>query len=143
MKKSLLIKLHIYAGLFTCFYLIAFGLSALKMNHNIAIEKKIITNQWDIQIRIDNSLPNKELAAEIRDKRNTRRIKLQPVPQSLKGQAGPIHVARMEGAGYMYVATLNAITTQTVGKFFEDVGITAHDTHFGCVDHGQIKPFIQ
>ena len=68
MKKSLLIKLHLYAGLFTCFYLIVFGLSAFKMNHNIAIEKKIITNQWDIQIPIDNSLPYKELATEIRDK---------------------------------------------------------------------------
>ena len=67
MKKSLLIKLHLYAGLFTCFYLIAFGLSALKMNHNIPIENKIITKRWDIQIPIDNSLPNKELAANIRD----------------------------------------------------------------------------
>ena len=67
MKKSLLIKLHLYSGLFTCFYLIAFGISTLKLNHDIQTERNITTKKWDTQIPINASLDNKELATEIRN----------------------------------------------------------------------------
>ncbi len=67
MKKSLLIKLHLYSGLFTSFYLIAFGISAIILNHNIKVEKKDITHNWNTNIQVDTNLPNKELKEKIRD----------------------------------------------------------------------------
>ncbi len=67
MKKSLLIKLHLYAGLFTSFYLLAFGLSTLILNHNIDPEHSKVTHKWEKEISIDASLPDLELAQSIRD----------------------------------------------------------------------------
>ena len=67
MKKSLLIKLHIYSGIFTSFYLLAFGFSALILNHDIKLENKEITHKWETEIQIDFSLPDLKLAESIRD----------------------------------------------------------------------------
>ncbi len=67
MKKSLLIKLHLYSGIFTSFYLIAFGLSAIILNHNINIEHSEITHKWETEIPIDSELQNSKLAENIRD----------------------------------------------------------------------------
>lgn len=67
MNKSLLIKLHLYAGLFTSFYLIVFGFSALKMNHDIKLNRNVITKNWNTQIPLNVALSNKDLAEEIRD----------------------------------------------------------------------------
>jgi hypothetical protein len=69
-KKSLLIKLHLYAGIFTSFYLLAFGFSALVMNHNVQLEKKAYTTQWETELSIDGSLNDDELAEQIRDELN-------------------------------------------------------------------------
>lgn len=66
-KKSTLIKLHLYAGLFTSFYLLAFGFSALVMNHDIKLEKKELTKTWAAQAKIDTTLTNIQLAENIRD----------------------------------------------------------------------------
>lgn len=67
MKKSLLIKLHLYSGLFTSFYLVAFGISAIILNHNIKVEKKDVTHSWNTNIQVDVNLPNKQLKENIRD----------------------------------------------------------------------------
>ncbi len=67
MKKSLLIKLHLYAGIFTSFYLVAFGLSAIILNHNIDVENNDITHEWKTKLTIDNSLKDEDLAINIRD----------------------------------------------------------------------------
>lgn len=66
-KKSLLIKLHLYAGIFTSFYLLAFGFSALVMNHNIQLENTDYTKTWETQITFDPALPDGRLAENIRD----------------------------------------------------------------------------
>jgi hypothetical protein len=66
-KKSTLIKLHLYAGLFTSFYLLAFGFSALVMNHEIKFENKEFTKTWAAQTKIDTTLTDNQLAENIRD----------------------------------------------------------------------------
>jgi len=67
MKKSLLIKLHVYSGLFTAYYLIAFGLSAIILNHKIEVENNDITKHWESNVKVDTTLSNQELAQEVRD----------------------------------------------------------------------------
>ena len=42
-------------------------MSTLKLNHDIQFERKITTKKWNTQISINDSLPNKELATEIRN----------------------------------------------------------------------------
>jgi hypothetical protein len=66
-KKSTLIKLHLYAGLFTSFYLLAFGFSALVMNHNIKLEKSAYTKTWEAALPMDSNLASEQLAESIRD----------------------------------------------------------------------------
>ena len=67
MKKSLLIKLHLYAGIFTSFYLVAFGVSTIILNHKLDVEQKEITTTWETDVAVDPSLPDKQLAEHIRD----------------------------------------------------------------------------
>lgn len=67
MKKSMLINLHLYSGLFTSFYLLAFGLSALILNHKLKAEKSEVTHQWESNVQIDADLSDRELAENIRD----------------------------------------------------------------------------
>lgn len=67
MRKSLLIKLHIYSGLFTSFYLIAFGLSSIILNHKIKVEKSEVTYNWDSKVQVDVNLSDRDLAENIRD----------------------------------------------------------------------------
>ncbi len=67
MKKSLLIKLHIYAGIFTSFYLIVFGFSTIILNHDISLRNDIVTKQWDAEIIIDTTLTDRQFAEYIRD----------------------------------------------------------------------------
>lgn len=67
MKKSLLIKLHLYSGLFTSFYLIAFGLSALILNHKVNFEKRDVTNTWETSVQVNAGLSDHDLAESIRD----------------------------------------------------------------------------
>lgn len=65
MKKSWLIKLHLYCGLFTIFYLIAFGFSSLVLNHNIKLEKTDITEEWKSMVQVNRLLSDKELAESV------------------------------------------------------------------------------
>jgi hypothetical protein len=67
MKKSLLIKLHLYTGIFTSFYLLAFGVSSLVLNHNINVERNEVTRSWQSDVSVDPSLPDLQLAESIRD----------------------------------------------------------------------------
>jgi hypothetical protein len=67
MKKSLLIRLHIYCGLFTSFYLISLGLSSLVLNHKLEIDHKSITKTWTTTTQIDTTLDDQELATYLRD----------------------------------------------------------------------------
>lgn len=67
MNKAILIKLHLYCGLFTSFYLIAFGFSSIVLNHKINLENRSVTNTWIAQVNIDTSLTNQALAENIRD----------------------------------------------------------------------------
>ena len=69
-KKSLLIKLHLYSGIFTSFYLLAFGFSALIMNHNVNLDQTEYTKTWETEIQIDADLSNDQLAEKIRDELN-------------------------------------------------------------------------
>lgn len=66
-KKSTLIKLHLYAGIFTSFYLLAFGFSALVMNHDVRLEKSEYTKTWDAALSLDPNLSSDQLAESIRD----------------------------------------------------------------------------
>jgi len=67
LKKSILLKLHLYSGIFTSFYLLAFGLSAIVLNHNIDVENKNITTSWESEVKIDSTLSDLQLAESIRD----------------------------------------------------------------------------
>ena len=66
-NKNLLIKLHVYAGLFTFIYLLAFGVSSLILNHKWSVENKEVKNTRVEHVQIDASLPDKELAEQVRD----------------------------------------------------------------------------
>ena len=67
MNKSLLIRLHLYAGIFTSFYLVIFGFSSIVLNHKIKTDNTEITNEWQTQVVIDPTLSNQKLAEDIRD----------------------------------------------------------------------------
>ncbi|MDH3649348.1 MAG: hypothetical protein OEQ53_06670 [Saprospiraceae bacterium] len=67
MKKSTVTKLHLYCGLFTSFYLIAFGLSSIILNHKIDIENRTIERVWTDQVTVDPSLEDGEFAEDVRD----------------------------------------------------------------------------
>lgn len=67
MKKSTLIKLHLYCGLFTSFYLIAFGVSSIILNHKIKVENTAVKKTWTDQITPDPSLADQELAENVRN----------------------------------------------------------------------------
>ncbi len=67
MRKSLLVKIHLYCGLFTIFYLIAFGLSSIILNHDIKVEKSDVTSSWNSTVKVDFDLDDKDLAESVRD----------------------------------------------------------------------------
>ncbi len=67
MKRTLLIKLHLYSGLLTSFYLIAFGLSAIILNHKLKVEKKDVTHSWESHVTINDGLNDHDLAENIRN----------------------------------------------------------------------------
>ena len=67
MKKPLLIKLHLYAGLFTSFYLIAFGFSTIVLNHKIRVEKKEVTRTRQARVTVNPKLNDHDLSESIRN----------------------------------------------------------------------------
>jgi len=67
MKKPLLIKLHVFVSLFISFYLLAFGVSSLVLNHKMDVEQKEVTKTWETNVSVDPSLPDLQLAEQIRD----------------------------------------------------------------------------
>lgn len=70
MKKSTWIKLHVYGGLFTCWYLVAFGVSSLILNHNMDVNKDAIADSWTTQVTYDPADSNLDNATRIRDNLN-------------------------------------------------------------------------
>lgn len=67
MKKSILIKLHLYSGIFTSFYLLAFGFSAIILNHEIDVDNKKNTHTWESNVAIDTTFSDLQLAESIRE----------------------------------------------------------------------------
>jgi hypothetical protein len=67
MNKLLLIKLHLYSGIFTSFYLLAFGFSALVLNHGIDVENKEISHSWKTKVKIESTFSDLELAESIQN----------------------------------------------------------------------------
>lgn len=67
MKKSLLIKLHLYCGLFTSFYILAFGISSLVLNHQIDLDHTDVKDSYDRKVAVDQNLEDQPLAENIRD----------------------------------------------------------------------------
>lgn len=67
MKKNLLIKLHIYCGLFTVFYLVAFGLSSIVLNHGLNLERSEVTREWFSGVQVDPELSNRDLAESVKN----------------------------------------------------------------------------
>lgn len=65
-KKSLLIKIHLYCGLFTSFYLLALGFSSLVMNHDVKLDNQEVSKTWKGQVDVDPNLTNEELAESVR-----------------------------------------------------------------------------
>ncbi len=63
----MLIKIHLYCGLFTIYYLIAFGLSSIILNHDIKVEKSDVTSSWNSTVKVDSDLDDKDLAESVRD----------------------------------------------------------------------------
>lgn len=70
MKKSIWVKFHIYCGLFTCWYLIAFGVSSLILNHNVKVEKNELSDSWTTKVDYDPSSSDLDNATRIRDSLN-------------------------------------------------------------------------
>jgi hypothetical protein len=66
-KRSFLIKIHLYCGLFTIFYLIAFGFSSLILNHDLKLDNESITRSWEAPVAVAIDLPDDELAESIKD----------------------------------------------------------------------------
>lgn len=69
-KRLTLIKLHLYAGIFTSFYLLAFGFSALVMNHDVNLDRTEYTKTYETHLLIDPELSSEQLAEKIRDDLN-------------------------------------------------------------------------
>jgi hypothetical protein len=67
MKKSALIKLHLYCGLFTCFYLLAFGISSIILNHKIDVENQTVKSTRNQLVKVGPSLSEVELAEHVRN----------------------------------------------------------------------------
>ena len=67
MKKSTLIKLHLYCGLFTSFYLLAFGVSSIVLNHKLNVENKTAKKTWSDVVNVDASLNDTQLSEDVRN----------------------------------------------------------------------------
>lgn len=67
MKKSFWIRIHLYCGLFTSFYLLAFGVSSIILNHKLNIEKETVTKTWTTHVNYDPNSTGLDMALQIRD----------------------------------------------------------------------------
>ncbi len=68
MNRRFLIKIHLYCGLFTVFYLVAFGFSSIVLNHKINLDNTVVTQNWATTTEIDPAgKENKELAEIIKN----------------------------------------------------------------------------
>jgi hypothetical protein len=62
-----LIKLHLYSGLFVCYYLLAFGFSSIVLNHKVDVENKEYTKTWTTEATANAGMDDLQLAESIRD----------------------------------------------------------------------------
>ncbi len=71
MKKSTLIRWHLYAGLFTAMYILAFGFSSLVLNHGIELDQKTLVEEWEETVLLGEvPAENMALANRLRDQLN-------------------------------------------------------------------------
>ena len=67
MKKSTLIKLHVYCGLFTAFYILAFGVSSIILNHQMEVDNTDVTKTWQGEVSVTASMSQQEMAEDFRN----------------------------------------------------------------------------
>ena len=63
----MLIKIHLYCGLFTVFYLLVFGMSSIVLNHKIQLDKSEISDEWSSLVKVNKKFSDTELAESVRD----------------------------------------------------------------------------
>jgi hypothetical protein len=66
--RRLLLKVHLYGGLVTCWYLLIYGWSSLAFNHQWLLPASTSDPlSWERQLRVPDSKDDVELAARVRD----------------------------------------------------------------------------
>jgi hypothetical protein len=66
--RALLLNLHLYGGLITCWYLILFGVTSLGFNHpGFVPEHQVQTDSWEATLSADLSGGNLQKAEQVRD----------------------------------------------------------------------------
>lgn len=88
MKTSLLVKLHLYTGLFIALYILAFGVSSIIMNHDLKVEKNDITKTWETRVPLKLEVPDLELAESIKEELD---IMGWPLPWEFKRDSMQFH----------------------------------------------------
>jgi hypothetical protein len=64
--RSLILNIHIYAGLLCAPYLIIFGISSLNFNHHF-VEPGDASTTWSVPLRLDPSIEKREVGLAVRD----------------------------------------------------------------------------
>lgn len=67
MRKSTWIKIHIFCGLFTSWYILAFAISSIILNHDLKVDKNKIDRTWTTYVAYDSSRSDLDNATWIRD----------------------------------------------------------------------------
>lgn len=70
MKKSFWIRIHLYCGLFTSFYLLAFGVSSIVLNHKLNVDNDKVATTWTTYVSFDPNSSDLDIALQIRDSLN-------------------------------------------------------------------------
>lgn len=71
MKKSSLVRWHVYAGLFTFFYMMALGFSTLVLNHGVNLDKLTFVDEKQAHLPLEVIIEDdRALANSIRDRLN-------------------------------------------------------------------------
>ena len=127
MKTSLLIKLHLYTGLFIAFYILAFGISSLVLNHDLKVEKNAITKTWESRVSQDSDVPDLELAESIKEELN---IMGWPLPWEFKRDSARFHFSIVH-PGRKYLLTYKSLDgTVTVEEIPRGFLAVFHGLHF-------------
>ena len=127
MKTSLLIKLHLYTGLFIAFYILAFGVSSLILNHDLKVEKNEISKTWETRVSLESDVPDLELAESIKEELH---IMGWPLPWEFKRDSTSFHFSVVHpGRKYLlsYQTTDRTVKVSEIPRGFLAV---FHGLHF-------------